>query len=76
MTEYHLYYMDEVGRISHAASLDCENDAEAVSRANNVACAGHLEIWQGGRQVKKFEPRLNGVHFKGTLFRKLRNRFT
>ena len=52
---YRLYFLDRGDHIRHALSLECENDADALRLIEEHKDSGPLELWEGARQVARFE---------------------
>ena len=52
---YRLYFLDRSDHIRHALSLECENDADALQLVEEHKGSGPLELWEGARQVARFE---------------------
>ena len=52
---YRLYFLDRKDHIRHALSLECENDAAALRLVEEHKHSGRLELWEGARQVARFE---------------------
>lgn len=52
MTEYRFYLMDEKGRIAGPPmSARCEDDAAALTQAEELTRGCDVEIWNGNRRV-------------------------
>jgi hypothetical protein len=54
MPEYRLYIFDQRGRMSRVATLDCENDQEAIKDTDKRRGDQRMELWRGGRLVREF----------------------
>ena len=57
MADYRLYFVSEDDHIVGVRELACPDDEAAVSEALDQAQAGAMELWQGGRIVRKFPVR-------------------
>jgi hypothetical protein len=53
MADYRLYFMDEQGHIRRALEFVCDDDAEAIQRAEQHVDGLDLELWQRDRVVAK-----------------------
>jgi hypothetical protein len=58
VADYKLYFMNRQNHISRRIDLDCRDDEHAIEvvseHARNADFA--LELWQGTRLVRRFEP--------------------
>ncbi len=52
---YRLYFLDRKDHIRHALSLECESDVAALQLVEEHKNSGRLELWQGARQVARFD---------------------
>lgn len=59
MAWYRLYFFNSKDKIARALDLQCESDEEAISRVADHPHDFALELWQGPRRVRRFEPRPN-----------------
>jgi hypothetical protein len=55
MREYKLYLLDDKDHIRSAVDLECEDDKQAI-RLAKASLNAPMELWQGSRKIKKFEP--------------------
>ena len=53
MKEYRAYLLDAERHILSRVDLMCEDDAEAVSEAQQHTDGYDVEVWQGQRRVRK-----------------------
>ena len=59
MGHYRLYFLDRSDHIRHALSLECRNDAEAITLIEEHKDGRTMELWQGARQVTRIEADLS-----------------
>jgi hypothetical protein len=55
MRDYKLYLLDQDNRIQSSVDLQCEDDADAIQLAQSLI-DGPMELWEGIRVVRKFNP--------------------
>jgi hypothetical protein len=53
---YWVYFFDADNHISHARDIECESDAEAAERVEAMERTVPIELWTGGKLVRRFEP--------------------
>lgn len=55
MTAYRIYFIDSRGRISLGDSLSCTEESEALARlhAARRPDAQYVELWRGGRLIRR-----------------------
>lgn len=53
MADYRLYFTDEHGHIRRALEFVCDDDAEAIQRAEQHVDSLDMELWQRDRVVAK-----------------------
>lgn len=53
---YRLYRLNRAGRILSATEIVCAADGEAIDAAKALADGGKMELWNGARIVKVFDP--------------------
>lgn len=51
MTEYRLYCLDGVGKITHAEWLEAKSDDEAIILARARKLPVRCELWHGNRRI-------------------------
>jgi len=56
MPGYRLYLLDGVGHIRGFAELECLDDEHAVAVAEERGVHATMELWEGARLVRRFEP--------------------
>lgn len=57
MFSYRVYVLEEGNRIKNVPQiLECQDDAEAILRAQELLADKPIEIWEGARIVKKIKP--------------------
>jgi hypothetical protein len=56
MPHYRLYFLHLDNRISNAVDLDCETDEAAIEKVSSLRYVHAMELWQGTRLVKRFNP--------------------
>lgn len=61
MYPYRLYFLGGSGRIERGRELDCLHDDEAIRLAWSAATGAAMELWQGGRLVKRFRAMPKGA---------------
>lgn len=57
MHGYRAYVIGRDGHIINRIDLMCETEAEAKERAKHLVDGHAIELWDGGRQIAKFEPK-------------------
>jgi hypothetical protein len=56
MSEYRLYFMDRFsGHIDHRREFLADDDAAAMGIAQGWSSGDPMELWQGGRKLKRWE---------------------
>jgi hypothetical protein len=55
MSEYRIYVIGLEGHFIRAIQLDCPNDKAAMESAKQFINGHDLELWQGERQIAKFD---------------------
>ena len=56
MSEYRLYFMDRFsGHIDHRREFLADDDAAAVHVAEGWRTGDPMELWQGGRKLRRWE---------------------
>lgn len=58
MAWYRLYFFSSRDKIARAMDMECADDDEAVRCVADHPHKFGLELWQGARRVRRFEPRL------------------
>jgi hypothetical protein len=53
---YRIYLLSEQGRIERATDLDCPDDSAAISVLIKHRHQYNIELWQGSRRVRTFDP--------------------
>ncbi|WP_424631435.1 hypothetical protein [Bradyrhizobium sp. SYSU BS000235] len=53
--EYRAYFIGHDGHFIKAADLLCPDDEDAIKTAKQLIDGLSIELWQGGRQVAKFD---------------------
>jgi len=63
MPEYHIFYLDEYGKISHTFRATCLDDrrAQIIAHAMKLPDCKHLEVWQGESLVYRRAPEVELV---------------
>lgn len=56
MPAYRLYFLGDDGHIVSAVQLDCQDDHQAISQARDHADGRPMELWEGARKVRIFQP--------------------
>lgn len=56
MRHYRVYSLDPAGHIALAQDVQCQDDLEALSWAEQAAAHESVEVWQGARLVAKVKP--------------------
>lgn len=52
MSDYRLYWMNELGHIERVGEFDAEDDATAIATVEQSRGHSPLELWCGTRKVK------------------------
>lgn len=56
MSDYRLYFMDRFsGHIDHRREFIADDDAGALNVAEGWSTGDPMELWQGGRKLKRWE---------------------
>ena len=55
MRHFRVYLIGSDGHIKKVIDLQCEDDDEARTQANQVADGCVVELWQSGRQIAVIE---------------------
>jgi hypothetical protein len=53
---YWVYFFGADSHISHARDIECETDADAIARVQEMERSTAVELWTGGKLIKRFEP--------------------
>ena len=53
---YWVYFFDVDNHISHARDIECGGDEDAVARVGEMDRVHAVELWTGGRLVRRLEP--------------------
>ena len=56
MLDYRLYFLDEQGHVRRGLDLECRDDAHAIAVVSEHLSDEAMELWQGARKVRVFEP--------------------
>lgn len=56
MSAYRLYRLTNAGRVTSTTELPCGVDGEAIAAADAVDDGRRMELWDGARIVKVFNP--------------------
>ncbi len=56
MRSYRLLLLDQAGRVRRTRSLECQGDDDALEQAAWIRHPHAVELWEGERQVWRFEP--------------------
>lgn len=56
MAFYWVYFFGADNHISHARDIECEGDEEAIGRVLEMDRPHAVELWTGGRLVKRLDP--------------------
>jgi len=56
MPEYRLYLLDERRHVRRRLDLDCRDDAHALAVISEHLPDEAMELWEGARMVRAFEP--------------------
>lgn len=56
MAFYWVYFFGADNHISHARDIECESDGDAIARVAEMEHAVPIELWTGGKLIKRFEP--------------------
>jgi hypothetical protein len=54
MPRYRLDFLDRTGSIRRSFELQCEDDDDAMGRAQEHDGNGNMELWEEGRRVAYF----------------------
>ena len=57
MDTYYLYHLHPNGRFAGRDVVRAEDDAQAEAQVGALSRGHAMELWQGPRQVKRFEKR-------------------
>ena len=58
MPKYRAYPMNHLGRIAEPPQiLNCADDVAAIERTEQLVNGSEVELWDGPRLIKVFEPR-------------------
>ncbi|HEX8232458.1 MAG TPA: hypothetical protein VF559_03810 [Caulobacteraceae bacterium] len=60
MAWYRLYFFSSKDKITRAMDLECVDDDDAMRRVADHPHEFALELWQGPRRVRRFEPGADG----------------
>jgi hypothetical protein len=61
MAEYRVFFQRQGGRLERGEAFQAADDAAAVAIVSATPpSATFVELWQGGRQVRTFDPREAG----------------
>jgi hypothetical protein len=53
---YWVYFFGADNHISRARDIECDTDADAIARVEEMERAVPVELWTGGKLIKRFEP--------------------
>ena len=56
MQGYYLYFLDAQDHVRRRMDLECRDDAHAIEIVREHIAKSPMELWQGPRLVKRFEP--------------------
>lgn len=56
MAFYWVYFFGADNHISHARDIECETDVDAIARVEEMERTVPIELWTGGKLIKRFEP--------------------
>ena len=56
MAHYRAYLLDKSGEIAGLRRIECDTDAEARDRAEQLLAGQRGELWSGARKVARFDP--------------------
>ena len=56
VTHYRIYFFDSLDHISRALDIECSDDDEAIDRVGEHEHPFAIELWQGARRLRRFEP--------------------
>ena len=56
MHGYRAFIVDPSGHVKDRVEFFCANDDEAKERAKQLVDGHAIELWDGTRQIAKFEP--------------------
>lgn len=56
MAYYWVYFFGADNHISYARDIECDGDGDAVARAAEMDRPYAVEVWTGGRLVRRLEP--------------------
>jgi len=56
MPVYRLYFVNKANRIEERREVEAPDDAKAIGLADRQGDGRGMELWDGARLVKKFEP--------------------
>jgi hypothetical protein len=54
MPDYRAYFVGREGRFAGVKELDCDSDALAIERAQELMDGRDLELWERARFIRKF----------------------
>lgn len=55
MAFYWVYFFGADNHISHARDIECDADADAIARVQEMDRTTPVELWTGGKLIKRFE---------------------
>jgi hypothetical protein len=62
MPDYRIYRIDDEGHVRGCpAVVTCETDEQAIEHASIYRNGMALEVWDGGRLVRRLEPQFAGL---------------
>jgi hypothetical protein len=56
MSEYLLYMINDLGHVRGRFVLRCGSDLGAIALVERRRSGQHVELWQGERLIRAFEP--------------------
>ncbi len=55
MHAYRAYLIDRDGHIIHRVDIVCDNEADALARAELLVDGHDIELWDGARKIATFK---------------------
>lgn len=57
MPTYRVFQLNDGGHVDAPATLiECDSDEQAIEQARQYLDGHAIELWEGKRQIKRFEP--------------------